>query len=1080
MCSFEGRQQTTTTSLPEREGANIMTSTPLKSSRTAETTHIREGPWSIDLLPSPLASSSSAPIVVGSLHPPWYCAVTKEARENEMAGLQPYRITVIYHKEYPSHSPRHAALSPSRILPHCEWTLTQHLLEGVPPLVQMLQQPNTEVCYLYLCHSMTCVFYLYKIAPPTQQMSTLQPLLLPPSQSILIERNLDSSQQPPQFTITAFLASWRDTTPLLILGTSDGSLYQVWQSHIPLSLRVVPMRPSSSSSNKFSAFSRLWSKLQYTEPPTPVVALVGLADGHALASVSETGLISIWSSSSSAINDAMFHLAQQQSLSEFVRETLGTDLLQVLAVTTSSTTQQLHAIVLTHHRYTEETRLYWIVAAMSSNGDTVTMLQPFHAALWIDRCIDPPNVNIPDFAAAPDTGLVYLWFSERGDDPPTILLVSDGARLVAERDWPGLYEMLPRTAVPEAHSSLMVWDTGGFPSRVQCTLPPSSQDRSMTADASQIEKGTTHLLSLFRAYYRRPGTVRLPPSLTSNLTDLMDATVLATAQHLLRTETTNALDIHVSYIHFLQQSGLYRQCSFVCKWNLMSVGQQATVLSKLHGLSTNAVWGKDQIVEAWRRDSAELDVFLLAQYDPNGRESKEWSTDQHQAGMAGWLELLSSATTFREERAAVLYDLAPNPPPLVRHVADVPVWTTRPLLHNLLKAWIQDFAQPGGVASMDQIEYVIELYLLSCSDTFASCPNTSTKAAYIAAQKLTVEAIRQRHGRSEDEYLWEICLAHRSFQSLCQMAHDHERRRDHSTFSLEAALAKLGKDEDVETGLSFPSYVLKWQLKHGYLGHLFQFGKLCPTELNALINQEETLKPLRWIHYVRRGDFNAATESLLHAALQSTIPFAEAKTSFCLASMANFIVEEESVTLRDVARKRRLAISNKMELMDVQRELLGDDVVQRDTIRLWSSERLLDLALQKAEEQSELSDRVNALFLGLLVCTTLKSDAVDGALAIWHKAICLDADVWKECVSLEIDLSSPSLCERLGDQTVFGALLQQLESGGDWESVAYPAIAEDLAARYGKNYPQLLQPGMQRLLHSVVSFLNGASENAMQ
>jgi Non-repetitive/WGA-negative nucleoporin C-terminal len=1044
-----------------------MTSTPLKSSTTAETTHIREGPWSIDLLPSPI--SFSAQIAVGSLNPPWYCAVIKESRENELQGLQPYRITVIYHKEYQSHSPRHAALSPTRILPHCEWTLTQHFLEGVPPLVQMLQQANTEVCYLYLCHPMTCVFYLYKIAPPTQQMSTSHPLLLPPSQSILIGGTLDGSQNQPQFTISSFHACWRNTTPLLILGASDGSLYQVWQSHIPLSLRAVPIRPSSKS----SALSRFWSKLSYTEPPTAVVALAGLNAGQSFASVSETGTISIWSSSSSSMSDASFHLAQQQSLSDYVRETLATDLSQVYAVTASS--QQLHAIVLTHHRYTEETRLYWMVASINPNGDPLTTLQPFHTALWIDRCVDPPNVTIPDFAAAPDTGLVYLWFSEGGDDQPTILLVSDGTRLIGERDWPGPYEMLPRTAVHEAHSSLMVWDTRGIPIRVQCTLPPpTTQDRSVTTDSSQIQKLTIHLRSLFWSYYRRPGTVRLPPSLTTNSSDLMDATVLAVGQQLLRTETTNALDIHFSYVQFLQQCGLYRHCSVLCKWNLMSIGQQANVLSTLQGLSANAVWGKGHILEAWRQDSTNLDAFLVALFDRDGRESKEWNTDQRQAWMGGWSALLSAAITFREERTAVLYDLAFNPPPPVRCVADIPVWTTRPLLQNLLKGWLQDYKYATGVATLEQIEYIIQLYLLSCFDTFASCPNPSTKATYVSAPKLAVEAIHQRHGRSEDEFLWEISLAHRSYQSLCQIAWDHERRRDHGLFSLDPLLVKLAQLKDLETDVPFPRFVLNWHFGRGHMGHVFQYGKRCPEVLNPLINDEESLKPMRWIQSVRQRDFNAATDSLLHKALSSNVSFAEAKTSLCMASMSSSIVEEESPTLRDVARKRRRVINRHLELMQVQRDLLGDDSVQKETLRLWSGEQLLDLALRKADEQVDLNDRVDVLFLGLVVCTTLDTYAIDGALDIWHKAIWMDVDVWKECVLVKTDLSCASLCERVGNQTVFGMLLQQpFGSVEDGESVSYAAIAEDLVARFGKTYPLLLQPGMQKLLHSVATLSEG-------
>ena len=1128
---------TSITSTPPPPPSQPRYSSPSKQME-ATTTFLRNGPWSMDVFSPPLESpsNSNAPIIVGAIDPPWYCAVTKETgerEEGESGGLQAYRITVVYHSNYAS-TLRHSPLSPSRILPHCEWTLTVNTtpeLRGVPPLLQLLQQPNTQVAYIYLIHPLQGSIHLYKIAPPPSNPShSATPRCLAPSLAISID--IDAAGG----AMTAFHASWgpQTTTPLLLMGGANGTLYQLRQSHIPLSLRAVPIHRAAEDSGGGGPWTRLWSHRPLVGSRTDRCAAAAIVQlvawGTRWAAFSETGTLFLYQKKKDGTtggegNVSHFQLSHQLSLSDFVRENQASntamgEMVQVLALTASTTSSSsnntasstnatlrstaadaLHVIVLTHHRPTDQSRLYWLVATNDSNDDVEHDHWKWkNPPLWIDRCVDPPNCTISDFAADA-SGLVYLWLCEEA--ATTVLLVGDGTRIRAELDWPGTAaELLPRTARADAQA-LVVWDTGGIPWRVQYTIPPPprfseesmiEEEENLSSHTHLVEKQTTHLLSLFRgSYYRRPGPLRLPPSLVQ--TTELDVAVLAAARQLLysaadspgatASKSTNYLDVHVAFIQMLQQSGLYRNCSQLCKWNLMSLGQQASVLGALHGLTLGpqALWNSS-IWDAWvypEEKEAELDTFLVDGYDLHCRTEKK--VDPRSTWLAGWSTLLSAAVTFREERAAVLYDLAPNPPPVVRRIADVPIWTTRPVLQSLMKEWIVEYGRTTGVATLDQIEYLVQLYLLSCSDTFASCPNASTRAAYVAAQQLSVETIRRRHGRSEDEFLWEISLAHRSFRSVCQLAHDHERRRDRSLFSLEPHLVRLAKQEDMETGMPFSLYVLKWHVDRGYMGHVFQYGKHCPLELNQLIHNEETLKPYRWIHSVRQGDYNSATDSLFHGALLPNIPFTVAKTSLSMATMASSIVEEELLTSRDMTRKRRQAMNRKMELMQAQRDLMGVDAVQKDTLRLWTSERLLDFAMDKAEKQTHRNDRSEALFLGLFVCTTMETDheVSEGAITIWHKAICMDAEFWNKCLASESDLVCPILCERIVNQTIFGGLLQMSHVlQMDWESVTYNSIADDLVARYGKPYPLLLKPGMQRLLHSVVQYLDRASEEAMQ
>jgi hypothetical protein len=617
----------------------------------------------------------------------------------------------------------------------------------------------------------------------------------------------------------------------------------------------------------------------------------------------------------------------------------------------------------------------------------------------------------------------------------------------------------------------------------------------------------THLRSVFRSYYLNPTNtedrmmdhIRLPPSILKATKADLEAAAHLSAYHLFlaasnsRTAidtsiygTTNALDVHIAFITMLQISGMYRNFSTTCKWMLMTMGQRVNVWLALEGCrsspteSSMSEWGSrwwDQLsgsqLENWMVD-VQASVLM-----------NDCGDDRRQLWVSWLVHILSAAATFREERAAVLYDVSSNAPPLVSNWDDVPVWTSLPsvqnVLHELLLYWTNDSA---AGASFDNIEYVVQLYLLSCSDSFASFPCKETRARYVSAQQLSFATIRKtRKDMAGDEFIFEVSIAHRFFSGICQLAHEHERRRDRNTYSLYSLFQRLALQEDVETGMLFGLYVLRWHSDRGYIGHVLRYGKLCPQELSQLIHNDATLRPFRWIHAVRQGDYNGATESLYGLSQLPFTSIKDVKNSLCIASMTSLIVVKElpTGTLRESAINRQGLIENKLTLVDVQKDLLGEDEGNDDTARLRTSDHLLDIAIFQAEQHSNLQDKVSKFTAGLAVCTTFESDnrVHDGAMLLWFKAILIDADFWDDCVRGQHDLTSSRLCGLVSAKTVFGALVQQTKGVQHWKAVTFDTIEEDLCVQMGELYPLLREAGMQRLLHSVATMPDRGSSDDM-
>jgi hypothetical protein len=311
------------------------------------------------------------------------------------------------------------------------------------------------------------------------------------------------------------------------------------------------------------------------------------------------------------------------------------------------------------------------------------------------------------------------------------------------------------------------------------------------------------------------------------------------------------------------------------------------------------------------------------------------------------------------------------------------------------------------------------------------------------------------------------------------MSYDHERRRDRNDFALEPLFQRLSNQEDMETGLKFGMYVLKWHADRKYYGHVLKYGKHCPTELSQLMSTDESLKPYQWIISVRNKDYNVATDELVSISKLPMMSFKEVSNSICIASIASTIIEEEALSpsIREVANRRRRVIDKKLELIHIQKQLMIEDTSpsSHDFTQLWSAERLIDLTIQKAQQHcTDVTDKVAMLIHGLAACVALDSisEMRDNAIVVWVNVIRMDLNFWKVHVTGQSDATLQSLTRPVLDTTVFGGLLQELDGITDWKVVSYVAVEDAVMERLFHIDPELVNLGLRRLLSTTSRSLN--------
>jgi hypothetical protein len=1005
----------------------------------------QQSPWSVDCvscLPEAIIlESSDSTYCVGASQSRWHCLGLQKSNDADVDSDYSFHLWFTPPWATTFKDQKHQIPSLKLSHPKLQGRSPPLLALQVPP-----QAPNSV--YVYIANPDTGDLLLWEIH---QKELAAKSVASAASVSVPLLENDEK--------LSCLNVSWKYTAFYLLLGTSKGRVFWVQQTPIPVALHVQPVRAEQRTGGLFARLLASSTEDDYglqntaASPRSPIVVTVplerddnddDLTGGRQFVAVPQNGRLQVWTVTPTDSHKVLFKPPKVVEVSGFLE---GQKVSNVLQATWNA--GHLHLLVLTILQEQEgSSRLYWIRL-----GDDFTV----QALVWLNRFPDPARqVHVAGLCVA-DNGVACAILTVHRDANLPIRLGSGASSrtttrthttlAVALQDDNTLQELdiflegsvpmiLPGTLTNDCQThGTTAWDASGIALRVRLhdATPISTPTTGRSHNSSSVHTLTQHLRATFWDAYTHPDkTIQLPPSLSTAGTADLEQAILAVATALQNkgeaSSREHPLEWHFALVDLLQQTGIYRSISSMCRWKLLAIGQEVSVFWALCSTTPKTIWEKEQLSRLTPGDVAEWLEGI--------QESSE--NEHQQAIFLQWFcRAVEDALSFREDNASPRYDLSANQLPPVESESDIPVWTSHPSLQSIWEKQLEDWKYNSSTASHTVAESVVASWLQACGDGYASCPNADTKAKYSTAQKEAFDLLRKVNGWKKDQFLFELCVAHRFFGGLCQIALYHEERGDRASFPLEPLLVQLAEEQDVGSNMTFGAFVLKWFLDRKHFGHVLKYGAICPDDLSRWMDTEEVLRPYRWIHAIHRGDYDTVTTSLLENASRGKLP--DTLTALSGASLANRMVENEHVS------KRRRTIEKKRELAIAQEELFGEAAAQESS--LLTPDELLDHALEKFEEAKDPPEKAEIGLIGLAICSAFESpDACkENAVKLWCAAIAADTTKWQDWLNTETNLTDAHLCDLIRQRTVFGNLLDLTEEemqSESWENVAFPQIEQ--------------------------------------
>jgi hypothetical protein len=972
-----------------------------------------------------------------------------------------------------------------------------------PPLVQLATSPTKpEEVYVYVANVVSGRILTWKLSRPD-----LSRVLAPPPAAVTWLDELQSVEEGAE-TLTSLSATWNSgmTTPFLLVGTSAGHVYSLQQTHVPLAIQVQRVATSSLFGSINNNSNGLWGSILHSMIPASRSAATGDAVVTTLLHPPDDA------SSSSNYTQGMFHVLTKSGRLQGWRTHKPTESphwifeagpkpidlvallhdkikapavrsLRVLQAAISPQGHHIHLLVLTEHD-DDEYRLYWSVLTMEGGHGDFAKEEPtltLTTAHWLDRFYDPRSVTVVGLIVAANN-TAYAAFQSPGSAPIAMALCGRDNTFDAihECDLPvgNIPALIVDTMVPDkVVYGCAVWSISGANVRIQyrpttaspapSTVPHGSTSRSRSAIATL----TTHLQSAFWNYYQHPDrSVRLPPSLISaNIADLQEAVVgvgcaLASRQQAL----SNVLEWHLAFLNLLQLSGLYRSLPEVTQWQLLAIGQELTVADRLGSLPSDM----STRIPSWQLEALESRPWqglgpwfgdLVAKHYGAGQ-------DRQQALVEWLVAMLETAEGYREEHGQKTYYLTSGSRiPKMSRIEEVPIWTSQIALQRTLLGLLESWHDGGFVGHGGQAVVLATGILQSFGDTYASVPTEETQSTYANAQRMTIGLLRRQINPPNDVVAFRLSVKHHSFKGVCQIAFDHEKKEDAEEFSVVPLFTELAHAKDISTSMLFPAFFLYWHSQRQHFGHVLDYGQYCPDTFRAFLESSEELRPYRWIQAARAGDFEGVTNSLLRNAEKPEILLHDAHLSLSLAKLANSVVESESMD-KELAEKRARHIDQKRELVNAQNELFDETA---PSSCLWSAERLLNYAYDRANQAKDAEDKCRIYFTALAICATMEEiDQVEkNASHVWFRVLQTELDWWNNLIQSATDLTDTDILRTVKQATLFGGLQTyclDCQDDQSWQHVLYSdRIEHQVLESFGMEF----SAPMRRVLRSVVTFM---------
>lgn len=766
---------------------------------------------------------------------------------------------------------------------------------------------------------------------------------------------------------------------LLVLGTSIGNLFWVTVTSVPVGLHVQRIKAETGFLSRL-VFGSDKSSSSGVESPCQVLAL---SSSEFISISSHGGQLLHWKMSVTVgtAHHAKFDLVSKNvlNLQEFMHNP------KVIQTALSSEQKTIQAIVAGVEEGIE--KLYWVEAGFDGS---------IRRREWINRFAEPSQVNVLGLIVTENEN-AYAAFHQTSIGSIIIMALCPNEEIIQEVDLPGqaVPTLLPNMMEPDAmtHGCALMASSGlGLRVRyIPREVPPSAKKARYLSSQGSLPVNSalvSHLRSSFWQSYQDPESHRpLPPSLPSAAPEVLEQAIVTFATELQHkgdaSSAQNPMEWHRALVKFLQERGLYRKVGADGRWQLLSIGQELAVFAVVTHFNHGSMLDID------------CKSFGLA----------DWLLDQQDVTNPDWNQMLFGimqvAMQYREDNSSYFYDVVHSPPN--------PIWLSHPSMQRVIKS------QLGAPVEGTYAEVLARAALISFSEHFPS------KQVYKKIQHAAFALLRSI---DLDETAFELAVQYRFFEGLCELAIDHEKKEDASIFSLEPLFETI-REKDVITSYTFAQYVLIWHTDHGYYGHVINYGRHAPTDLDLLMEKDERLRKYRWIPAIRQSFMEQATQSCL--ANGSLGNLKDIQWALSMAKLTNKLCVTQK-------KDRHNLIEGKLDLVNAQEHLEGSmDGKQKQP------EELIGLALKKLTSAQDRDDQVHFAIDALAVSNAIEDSnaSLDYTAQVWAEALRIDETKWSTWMKTENDLSSSTLKQNILEGTVFGALLQECRQENNMSSVTY-------------------------------------------
>lgn len=934
-------------------------------------------------------------------------------------GMQSRDESSVEHKLYVWYTPPSTPLSDQKDgIPILELSHPNLNQSNVKPLLAVQISPaSSQTCYVYAANPTTGDLLLWVV-----QSGDLKSSALPIAASVRLPLTFDEDDQD---TLTSLDVSWHSQLVVLV-GTAKCRSFWIQQTNIPVSLhaQLVHITQERGLISRFLGSASSPAELFLASQSTSIEKHLLLDDPNTkgFLSVTKTGKIIQWTVKPTETFQVQFEIPRLVvDLRKFHQGSI-----QLVDAALRSSTLHVLYMTIAASRDGALSRLFWLQLSIQPDD----LYEQLYDPIVLDRYADPARDLQVIGLRVSETGTGYAVVTvepdQNANEPIPISLRSPipslGHRTHVVALGPGNEIHEVDLNLPGCHATILpgsittdwmthgicLWDASGVGLRLRLHIDnrrgyERASGNSMTSPETASSALALHLNAMFDEHFNHPKkAVRVPPSLFACDAKSLELAAYDVAKGLQMNVTVDLVELQLSFVKLLQESSLFRRLDDVCRWRLLSIGQEVSAYSNMKAMAPS-------------------DETLL-----NPTTVAEWIEQYHDKAPDDALPILiqavEAANVFRTECASKVYDVPPNNPPKVDLAANVPIWTSHKSIKTTiikqLALWDRGMPMSPTVA-----EAVAEVWLQVRGDDYVSCPTETTRNDYIQAQRKVFPLLRQINGWKNDQFLFELCVGHCYFGGICAIVLEHENRGDRTAlYKIELLANSMVEKRDVESGYSFGRFVLQWFMDRKLFGHVFRYGAIFRQELADSMMSEKVLKPFSWIHGVQQGNYADAVESILSDVELRDVTLSHALTLLGVAKLANSVRECEPSEYNEEIAKLRRTIDKKRELAIAQGELFGENFKEC----LKSPDVLLDYALDTAFiSVVDLSCKAEICLAALAISSAFDTVAAmeSASIRVWAAVISADQPLWQEWLEKRNKFENQALLKSLCQDTIFGRVL---------------------------------------------------------